>query len=592
MNPSRPSDIAVIGRLIVAARPWWKHLVGVLLLGLLSAPLALLTPVPLKLAVDHVLGGRPLPDGLLAVLPATLTGSGSALLGLAALVGVVAVLLQNLEGYGSWLLQLFVGEKLTLSLKARLLAHVQRLSLLYHDERGTADSLYRIQYDAPAIQYILVQGLVPLVTSALTVGAMLYVMLRISWELALVALVIFPLLLGASWFYRRHVRAGWEEVKRRDSEAMAILQETLGALRVVKAFGQEEREEQRYLQHAHRGLRKHLRVVVLESGFGLVVAAIVGAGTALVLYLGVRQVQAGELTLGSLLLVMGYLAQLYKPLETASKKLAAMQSSMASGARVFAVLEEQPEVPERAHPRTLVRACGEIAFEAVEFGYRPDQPVLRSGTFRIPARARVGISGRTGSGKTTLVSLLPRFFDPVAGRVLLDGCDLREYRVADVRRQFAIVLQEPVLFSTTLAENIAYGRAGAKRAEIEAAAAAANALEFIRRLPEGFETRVGERGMTLSGGERQRISLARAFLKDAPILVLDEPTSAVDLESEAVILDALERLMAGRTTFMIAHRLDTLERCDIRLVVEAGEVSCRAAPLRAKTLLDAAVAHP
>jgi ATP-binding cassette subfamily B protein len=578
MNRLRSSDIALIGRLLLAARPWWKHLAAVLLLGLLAAPLALLTPLPLKLAVDHVLGDRPLPGGLQAWLPSAFLEGGSSLLLAAAGLVIIAALLQNLEGYGSWMFQLFVGEKLTLSLKARLLGHVQRLSLLYHDTRGAADSLYRIQYDAPAIQYIVVQGVVPLVTSAVTVLAMLYVMMRVSLELAAIALIIFPLLLLAGTLYRRHVRTGWETVKRRDSEAMSVLQETLGALRVVKAFGQEQREEHRYLQRANQGLREHLRVVALESVFGLAVAAIVGGGTALVLYVGVQQVQGGAMTLGSLLLVMGYLAQLYRPLETASKKMAAMQSAIASGARVFSVLDEAKEVAECSRPRSLGRARGEIAFEDVEFAYQPGRPVLRMARFRIPAQARIGISGRTGSGKTTLVSLLPRFYDPVRGRVLLDGFDLRDYRVADLRRQFAIVLQEPVLFSTTLAENIAYGRPGANRHEIETAAEAANALDFIRRLPQGLETNVGERGMTLSGGERQRIALARAFLKDAPILVLDEPTSSVDVASEKVILDALERLMAGRTTFMIAHRLETLKRCDIRLVVDDGAVICHTAP--------------
>jgi ATP-binding cassette, subfamily B, bacterial len=570
MNPSPPSDLVIIGRLLRQARPWWRSLVAVLLLGILAAPLALLTPVPLKLAVDHVLGERPLPEWMQAALPTVLVESGSALLALAAVLVVVAALLQNLEGYGSWLLQLFVGEKLTLGLKARLLAHVQRLSLQYHDSRGTADSLYRIQYDAPAIQHVLVQGLVPMVTSALTVGAMLYVMARISGQLALVAVAIFPLLLLAGGYYRHHVRARWDEVKRCDSEAMSILQETLGALRIVKAFGQERREERRYVETASRGLRKHLRVVLLESGFGLIVAAIVGGGTALMLYLGVRQVQGGAITLGSLLLVMGYLAQLYKPVETVSKKLTAMQGSIASGARVFSVLEEAHEVPEHPHPRPLHRAHGRITLDHVEFGYRPGQLVIQTKKIELPPGSRVGISGPTGSGKTTLVNLLTRFYDPVAGRLLLDGVDLREYRIADLRRQFAIVLQEPVLFSTTLFENIAYGRPEASRAEIEAAADAANALGFIRKLPEGFETVVGERGFTLSGGERQRISLARAFLKDAPILVLDEPTSSVDLASEAAILGAMERLAAGRTTFMIAHRLNTLERCDVRLIVEDG----------------------
>jgi ATP-binding cassette subfamily B protein len=573
MKRSRLTDIALIGRLWREARPWRAHLAVVLLLGLLSAPLALLTPLPLKIAVDHVIGQRPLPGFVEGLLPASWLGSDSLLM-LAGVLILLAALLQNIEGYGSWMLQLFVGEKLTVALKSRLLGHLQRLSLIYHDAHGTADSLYRLQYDTPAIQIILVQGLVPLVTSAVTVAAMLYVIARVSPVLAAISVAVFPLLILAGTQYRHRVRARWDEVKRLESRTMSILQEVLGAMRVVKAFGQEEREERRFADQANRSLREQLQVVALESVFGLLVVAIVACGTGLVLYVGVRQVQAGTITLGSLLLVMGYLAQLYKPLETATKNITAIQSSVASSARVFSVLDEAREVPEAAHPRPLVRAAGHVAFEAVEFAYRPGRPVLHPASFRVPAGARVGISGRTGSGKTTLVSLLPRFYDPVGGRILLDGIDLREYRLNDLRDQFAIVLQEPVLFSTTIAENIAYGRPGAKLDAIEAAAAAANALDFIRKLPQGFDTIVGERGMTLSGGERQRVSLARAFLKDAPMLILDEPTSSIDVASEAAILDALERLVVGRTTFMIAHRLETLERCDVRLVVDDGRVTC------------------
>jgi ATP-binding cassette, subfamily B, bacterial len=571
MGSSPPSDLALTRRLLRDARPFWPHLAAVLGLALLSAPLALLTPLPLKIVVDHVLGDRPLPAWLIGWLPGFWSESVP-LLGLAAAIVVLAALLQNLEGYASWYLQLYVGEKLSLRLKSRLFAHVQRLSLAYHDRRGTADSMYRIQHDAPAIQFVLVQGAVPLLASVATVLAMLGVMIRVSWPLAVVAVAVIPVLFIAGAVYRRRARAGWEEVKRAESAAMATLQETLGALRVVKSFGQEEREVQRHAERANRGLREQLRVVALESGFGLFVAAVVAAGTAAVLYLGVRQVQAGQLTLGSLLLVLGYLAQIYKPLETVSKKIASLQGSLASAARAYAVFDETPDVAEPRRPRSLVRARGDFRFERVEFAYASGPPVWSEVSLEIPAGARVGISGPTGAGKTTLVSLLPRFLDPTGGRVLLDGADLREYGLADLRRQFGIVLQEPVLFSGTVADNIRYGRPGASRAEIEAAAAAANALEFIERLPHGFDTFVGERGMTLSGGERQRVSLARAFLKDAPVLILDEPTSAVDTASEAVIVDAMERLMAGRTTFMIAHRLNTLERCTLRLRCENGRV--------------------
>jgi len=292
-------------------------------------------------------------------------------------------------------------------------------------------------------------------------------------------------------------------------------------------------------------------------------------GTSLVLLLGVRHVQSGTLTLGALLMVMGYLTQLYDPLKTLSRRAAGMQAKLTSAERVFALLDGARDVPERPDARPLARARGRIAFENVSFGY-DDRITLRDVSFEIPAGTRVGIAGPTGAGKTTLVNLLLRLYDPVAGRILLDGVDLRDIRLDDLRRQFAMVLQEPVLFSTTLGENIAYARPEASREEIVAAARAANADGFIARLPQGYDTPVGERGMTLSGGERQRVSLARAFLKDAPILVLDEPTSAVDLHSEALIMEALERLMHGRTSLMVAHRLSTLEGCDLRLELAHG----------------------
>src|SRR5205814_3211666 len=272
-------------------------------------------------------------------------------------------------------------------------------------------------------------------------------------------------------------------------------------------------------------------------------------------------------------LVWGYIAQLYGPLKTISKKTASLQNNLAGAERAFALLDEAPGVVERANARSLALARGAMVFRNVTFAYDHDEPVLRNISFEIQEGTCLGIAGTTGAGKTTLVNLLTRFYDPTAGQILLDGVDLRDYRLADLRNQFAVVLQEPVLFSTSIAENIAYAKPGAARAEIEAAARAANAHEFITALPQGYETAVGERGLRLSGGERQRISLARAFLKDAPILILDEPTSSVDTKTEALIMEALAALMRGRTTFIIAHRLSTLEGCDVRLRLDAGRLT-------------------
>jgi len=304
---------------------------------------------------------------------------------------------------------------------------------------------------------------------------------------------------------------------------------------------------------------------------GLLASLATAAGTALVLVFGVLQVQAGRLTLGDLILVLGYMSQLYAPLKTLTESVTSLQSSLTSAERSYGVLDETADVPEAPNPKRIERTSGAVRLENVTFWYDRTRPILLRATLDVPAGSRVGIQGRTGSGKSTLVSLLMRFYDPTVGRILLDGVDLREYRVSDLRDQFAIVLQEPVLFSRTIGENIAYARPAATTADIVAAARDARAHEFISRLPRGYDTLVGERGMTLSGGERQRISIARAFLKDAPILILDEPTSAVDTATEALIVDAMERLMASRTTFIIAHRLSTLETCDIRIeLVDVG----------------------
>jgi ATP-binding cassette subfamily B protein len=319
-------------------------------------------------------------------------------------------------------------------------------------------------------------------------------------------------------------------------------------------------------------MRARLSEALMTSLFALLVGLTTAAGTAAVLYIGIRHVQASTITLGELLLVLAYLAQLYGPMELLSKKAGDLQASLVSVDRAFALLDQAPDVADRADARPLVRAVGAVEFQDVEFSYAGNGPVLQNVSFRVPSGSRVGLEGRTGAGKTTLVSLLTRFYDPTGGTVLLDGTDIRDFRLADLRNQFAIVLQEPVLFSTSIAENIAYAKPDATQAEIEAAARSANAHDFIADLPQGYDTLVGERGLRLSGGERQRISLARAFLKDAPLLILDEPTSSVDVATEAAIMDALRSLMRGRTTFIIAHRLSTLERCDVRLRLDGGRV--------------------
>ena len=572
------SDLALYRRLLRQARPYWLHLAVLFCIGLLASPVALLNPVPLKIVVDSVLGTRPLSPALQALLPAAIAGSRGALLAAAVGLLLAVAALAQLQALTNKFMQAYVGERLVLSFRTQLVQQAQRLSLSYHDSKGAADSLYRIQQDASVIDKIMVEGIIPFITAAFTLGTMIVVTARLDWQLALVALAVSPPLFALSRLYRPRMRRQHRHIKKLESSALAVVQETLGALRVVKAFGGEQQETDRFAQRSREGVAARIRMALTEGRYGLLVGLTTALGTGAVLFIGVRHVQANLLTLGQLLMAVTYLGQLYEPLKTVSKKAATLQSYLASAERAFALLDQQPEVPERPDAPPLERARGALEFRGVSFAYGPDRPVLHDVSCVILPGTRLGIVGATGAGKTTLISLLTRFYDPQQGEILLDGTDLREYRLTDLRRQFAVVLQEAVLFSTSIAENIAYAAPGATRQQIVAAAQAANAHEFIERLPQGYDTEVGERGMKLSGGQRQRIALARAFLKDSPILILDEPTSSVDAQTEAAIVDALERLKQGRTVIVISHRSTTLAGCSAFLTVDRGRVVAQTTP--------------
>ena len=560
-------------RLMAETRPFWPSVLLLFVVDLLATPLVLLAPVPLKIAVDNVLGGEPLPPYLDAVLPDQVTGSEIGLLAATAILQVLVVVLAQLQQMGSYVLRVRTGERMTQSVRERMFGHAQRLSLMRHDTRGSTDSVYRIQYDAAELQKVTVDGLVTGAAATVTLVTTLVVIVRLDWVLAVVALVVSPLLVLLMRRYRARVRPRYRHVKGIETEAMQVVHEALGAIRVVKAFGQEDGEKARFRRRAVTGVDARIRLAVAEGTFGLMVNLVTAAGTAAVLFIGVLHVQADVLTLGELLMVIAYLSQLYAPLRTISKKAASLQSSLASAERVFEFLDEPDDVGEAPDAVPLPRATGGVEFQGVSLRYGGGPEVLHDLSFRADPGATVGICGATGAGKTSLVSLLGRFYDPTAGAILLDGVDLRQYRLSDLRRQVAFVLQEPVLFSSSVAENIRYARPEATQEEVVAAATQADAHHFIERLPEGYETLVGERGMRLSGGERQRISLARAFLKDAPVLVLDEPTSAVDVATEARILAAMRRLAAGRTTFLIAHRSSTLEGCDLMVELRGGRLA-------------------
>jgi ATP-binding cassette subfamily B protein len=555
------------------AKPLWLQLTGIIVLSLLATPLALLSPLPLQIAVDSVLSNLPLPSWLGSFLPTALcsTKSGELLIAAGLLLGTALV--GSLQSLASWMLQTYTGEKLVHDFRSQLLWHVQRLSLAFHDCRGPNDTTYRIQYDAPAVQYILIQGLIPLITSAFGFVAMLWVTAVLNWQLAIVSLLLSPLLFLLARHSSKKVRAGYEEVKQLDSSAMLVMHEALSGVRSVKAFVQEGYEDELFRRKSRLRMLEQIRLASIQAGFHVLIGLTIAAGTAIALFIGVSQVMQGRISVGELLVIMAYMAQLYEPLRTMSTKIPELQASLASAERAFYLLEESPENADSGAPLSAQRIRGEVEFRHVSFQYTAGRKVLDNISFKTPPGSCVGIVGSSGSGKSTLVNLLTRFYEPMFGQVLLDGTDLRNWRLSDLRRQFAIVLQEPMLFSTTVAGNIAYARPNASRSEIREAGKLANADEFIMRLPKGYDTAIGEGGARLSGGECQRLAIARAFLSDAPLVILDEPTSAVDIKAESIIMDAVEKLMRGRTTFLIAHRLSTLEKCDIVLVLREGRLT-------------------
>jgi subfamily B ATP-binding cassette protein MsbA len=449
---------------------------------------------------------------------------------------------------------------------------VQNLSLQFHDRSRTGEIISRVNTDAGRIMDALVGSMGELVVNTLKFVGIAGVMLFVNWHFSVIALAYAPLLYFLFNAFRRNIRASAATARKQEGQMVTITQETVSAMRIVKAFGREIDEQQRFEQSGTARMEAEMQATRWEAAFDPLVDIIKAAGTAAVVWFGVAQILGGRLTVGELLIFLSYLSTFYSPLKRFSKIAGTMQKAAVSGDRLAELLDNEQITHDAPDAIDLGRATGRVDFVQVDFDYEREQPVLRGVDFSVRAGQTIGLVGTTGAGKTTIVNLLLRFYDVSRGQVLLDGIDVRRLRIKDLRRQFALVPQEPVLFAASIADNIAYGRPDAKMPAIVAAAEAANAHEFITRLPHGYTTVIGERGATLSGGQRQRIAIARAILRDAPILILDEPTAALDSNVEHEVMTALERLMRGRTTFVIAHRLSTIRNADLLLVLEHGQI--------------------
>ena len=555
-------------------RPYRKRVALLAVLLLSEIGLGALQPWPLAVVIDYVLGGKPFPARLAPWIGVVTQNHRFLLLIAVVIAGVVLQVAYQVASAYSTQVLVDTGQRMVYDLRYRLLEHLQALGLQHHITTSTGDAVYRIDADAYAIENLLIGGL-PLLTATATLIVMFAILLKLDVAVALLSLSVVPLLYLCIRYYISTLLNREEGVKELESKLVQRLYETFSAIRLVKSFAREPYESERYAKAGHRTMKARIALTWQQSVFAVMVSTVIILGTALVLIVGGLHVTRGQMTIGDLTIVIAYLGAVYGPLSTIAHAAGQLQGAVAGAKRVRAMFALLPETVEAPDALDAANVNGAIRFENVGFTWTDGTPVLHDITFAANPGEMIALVGLTGGGKTTLVSLIPRFYDPTVGRVLVDGVDVRQYRIRSLRERTAIVLQDAVLFAGTISDNLRYGRLDATAAELEEAARAACAHEFIVRLTNGYETEIAEAGGGLSGGERQRLSVARAILKNAPILILDEPTSSLDAMSEEVVFRALRRLRAGRTMIVIAHRLSTVRDADRILVLDGGRIAAQ-----------------
>lgn len=550
----------------------WK--LGAVIATMIGASIMdIASPWPLKYIVDNVIGGKPFQGPLIGQVGVLLQNDPHFLTIFFILAIVVLAGLGGLMTFIYGYLQGIIQEQTTFALRSEVFAHLQSLSLAFHDQSRSGEMIARVTNDARNVMDALVHTTGEVLINSLNFIGIAVIMFFVNWRFSIIALAYAPVLYVLFGEFRQKIKASAAAARTEDGQILNTTHETISAIRVVKAFGREKDAQRRFEEHGLARLQAGIDSALWGSAFEPIIDLIKAVGTATVVLYGTYRILGGTLTIGELLIFLSYLATFYNPLKRFSKLAGMLQIGSVSGERLAQLLDTQQIIQEHPQPVHIGRARGEVEFREVVFSYEEfDRPILDGVSFTARAGQKMAIVGATGAGKTTLANLLMRFYDPGRGEVWLDGLDIRRISLKDLKRQFALVPQEPLLFALSIRENIAYGNPGASMRRIIESAMAANAHDFIMQLPHGYDTVVGERGVSLSVGQRQRIAIARALLQDAPILILDEPTAALDSVSEYEVMKALERLMEGRTTFIIAHRLSTIRSADVILVIDGGHV--------------------